>query len=159
MKKLIIDGHNLIPKMPGLNLKDMDDEVQLIEIIQEYCRLARRQAELFFDGSPEPIAARRKSGLVHVHFVRIGSSADDAIIHFVNAHTGDSKNLAVVSSDHRVRNGALANGVEVISSEVFSRQVVTVLSERAVVQKTGEKKLSDDEVEEWMRFFTDSKNS
>lgn len=156
---MIIDGHNLIPKMPGLNLKDMDDEVQLIEIIQEYCRLARRQAELFFDGSPEPKAAQRKSGLVHVHFVRVGSSADDAIVQYVKNHSGDRLNLTVVSSDHRVRNGALSHGVEVISAEVFSRQVVTVLSERAVAQKTGEKKLSDDEVQEWMQFFADSKNS
>lgn len=159
MKKLIIDGHNLIPKIPGLNLKDMDDELRLMELLQQYCRLARRQAELFFDGSPDPQVSSRKNGLVHVHFVRVGSSADDAILHYVNDQTGDRKNLTVVSSDHRVRNGALASGVEVINSEVFSRQVFSALREETTAQKNSEKRLSDDEVEEWMRFFNDSKNT
>jgi len=54
MKKLIIDGHNLVPKIPGLHLKDEDDEVRLIELLQEYCRLARRQAEL----NPAPAIAK-----------------------------------------------------------------------------------------------------
>jgi hypothetical protein len=31
----IVDGHNLIPKVPGLNLQDMEDELQLVELLQE----------------------------------------------------------------------------------------------------------------------------
>ena len=31
MKRLVIDGHNLIPKIPGLRLDDPDDEMKLIE--------------------------------------------------------------------------------------------------------------------------------
>ena len=32
----LIDGHNLIPKIPGLTLRQMDDENELIEILQRF---------------------------------------------------------------------------------------------------------------------------
>ena len=35
----LIDGHNLIPKVAGLSLKAVDDEMQLIELLQEFCRI------------------------------------------------------------------------------------------------------------------------
>ena len=33
----LIDGHNLIPKL-GLRLESLDDEMELIAILQEFCR-------------------------------------------------------------------------------------------------------------------------
>jgi hypothetical protein len=41
----LIDGHNLIPKIPGMNLGDVDDETQLIEMLQEFCRRRRKQVK------------------------------------------------------------------------------------------------------------------
>ncbi|MBP1702274.1 MAG: hypothetical protein H6Q38_1381, partial [Chloroflexi bacterium] len=38
----IVDGHNLIPKIPGLSLRAIDDEMQLIELLQEFCRVQRK---------------------------------------------------------------------------------------------------------------------
>jgi predicted RNA-binding protein with PIN domain len=159
MKKLIIDGHNLIPKIPGLHLKDVDDEARLTEIIQEYCRLVRRQAELFFDGSPEPKVNSRKNGLVHVHFIKLGYSADDAIIHFMRDHQHEKANLILVSSDHRVQNAGLATGCEVVGSDVFARSMNTVFSSETAVQQWKEKPLSTNEVEEWLNLFDGNKNS
>jgi len=54
VKKIIIDGHNLIPKVSGIQLSDPEDENKLLEMLNEYCRLSRTQAEVFFDGSPTP---------------------------------------------------------------------------------------------------------
>jgi len=51
MKRIVIDGHNLIPKVPGIHLADPDDENKLIQMIGEYCRLSRTRADLFFDGA------------------------------------------------------------------------------------------------------------
>ena len=48
----IVDGHNLIPKVPGLNLQDMEDELQLVELLQEFCRINRKQVEVYFDNAP-----------------------------------------------------------------------------------------------------------
>src|SRR4030095_6718911 len=74
----LIDGHNLIPKL-GLRLDSPDDEMELIAILQEFSRLERRQVEVFFDGAPAGQARTRKLGSVTAHFVRLGTTADDAI--------------------------------------------------------------------------------
>lgn len=159
MKKLIIDGHNLVPKIPGLHLKDEDDEARLIEVVQEYCRLARRQAELYFDGSPEPRLSGRKNGLVHVHYIKLGYSADDAIIQFVRDLGSDKDNYTVVSSDHRIQNAALAAGCKMMSSDAFSRVMSTTFSSETAVQQRREKPPSSGEVDEWLDLFDQNKNS
>jgi uncharacterized protein len=159
MKKLIIDGHNLVPKIPGLHLKDEDDEARLLELIQQYCRLARRQAELFFDGSPEPRVNQRKNGLVHVHYIKLGYSADDAIIQYVRNLGSDKDNWTVVSSDHRIQNAALASGCKILGSDAFSHLISTTLSSEVAVQERREKPPSSGEVDEWLDLFNKSKNS
>ncbi|MDP3450993.1 MAG: NYN domain-containing protein [Anaerolineaceae bacterium] len=159
MKKLIIDGHNLVPKIPGLHLKDEDDEARLIEVLQEYCRLARCQAELFFDGSPEPRVSSRKNGLVHVHYIRLGYSADDAIIQYVRNLGSDKRNWTVVSSDHRIQNAALASGCKMMGSDAFSRLISTTLSSEVAVQQRREKPPSSGEIDEWLHLFDQNKNS
>jgi predicted RNA-binding protein with PIN domain len=131
----------------------MDDEKRLIEIVQEYCRLARRSAELFFDGAPQPETNNRKNGLVHVHFVKLGYSADDAMIHYLHNLAKDRSNLAVVSSDHRIRNAALSVGCKSISSDAFAREMTKVFSSEIAVQETKNKTPSTSEVEEWLNLF------
>ena len=37
----LIDGHNLIPKL-GLRLDSFDDEVELINKLNEFCRITRK---------------------------------------------------------------------------------------------------------------------
>ncbi len=159
MKKLIIDGHNLVPNIPGMHLKDEDDEVRLIEVVQEYCRLARLQAELFFDGAPQPTAGRRKHGLVHVHYIKLGYSADDAIIQYVRNLGNDKDNWTVVSSDHRIQNAALAVGCKVMGSDAFSRMMNKTFSSETAVQQRREKPPSSGEVDEWLELFDQDKNS
>jgi len=159
MKKVIIDGHNLIPKIPNLHLKDLEDETNLIGLIQEYCRLSRKQADLFFDGAPETQAKSRKTGLVNVHFIRASSTADDAIIQMVRALGKDKSQWMVVSSDHHVRNECLAAGCEVMSSEAFAHEISKTLGSDNAIQQKREKPLSANEVEEWLNLFDQGKNS
>ena len=60
----IIDGHNLIPKIPGINLGDIDDEVQLIKMLQDFCRLRRTRVEVYFDNAPPGEVQDKKHGQV-----------------------------------------------------------------------------------------------
>jgi uncharacterized protein len=159
MKKLIIDGHNLVPHIPGLHLKDEDDEARLIEVVQEYCRLARRQAELFFDGSPEPGISNRKNGLVKVHYIKLGYSADDAIIQYLRNLGSDKSNWTVISSDHRIQNAALASGCKMMGSDVFSRLIIITLNSETAIQQRREKPPSSGEIDEWLDLFDQNKNS
>jgi uncharacterized protein len=158
MKKLIIDGHNLIPKIPGLNLKDLDDESRLIGIIQEYCRLARRSAELFFDGAPDPKTTNRKNGLVHVHFIKLGYSADDAIITWLRNNRKNIDNYMLISSDRRIQTEAHGLGFKVTSSDEFALEIRKVFNSPARSQEIKEKPLSSREVDEWMELFDPPKH-
>ncbi len=75
----LIDGHNLIPKIPGLSLQALDDENHLIQLLQVFCRMQRKQVEVYFDNAPAGLATVQRFGQVTAHFVRRGSTADAAI--------------------------------------------------------------------------------
>jgi predicted RNA-binding protein with PIN domain len=77
--RYLIDGHNLIPKLPGLSLNAIDDELRLVELLQEYCRRSRNGVEVYFDNAPPGQAGTRRYGTVSAHFIPRGRTADDAI--------------------------------------------------------------------------------
>jgi predicted RNA-binding protein with PIN domain len=158
LKRLVIDGHNLIPKVPGLRLEDDDDEERLSTMVNEYCRLSRSQAEVFFDGAPSPGKAPRNSGLVRVHFVRKGLTADDAIINYVRQHQQPDHLLTVISSDHHVQNATRGFGATVITSEVFSQQMQAIFSSPAATQEQEQRPLSEQEVLQWLDEFKNRQN-
>jgi predicted RNA-binding protein with PIN domain len=146
----LIDGHNLIPKL-GLRLDSVDDEMELINILQEFCRVEQRQVEVFFDGAPAPQAGTRKLGTVTARFVRLGNTADNAIRIRLKQLGKSARNWTVVSSDRQVQGEARAAHAEVISSEVFAAMLRQT---RSSAPKTdSERKLSPKEVEDWLKVF------
>jgi predicted RNA-binding protein with PIN domain len=147
----LIDGHNLIPKL-GLRLDSFDDERDLLVRLQEFCRLRRTQAEVYFDGAPPGQVSTRKAGLVMAHFVRQGSSADAAIEARLTQMKKTAKNWTVVSSDGRVQRAAGAAHASVMPAEEFAREMVKAQTKRMTKSK-GESELNPEEVEEWLKFF------
>src|SRR5512140_382011 len=75
----LIDGHNLVPKIPGMSLEDVDDEQRLLGMLGEFCRKTRKQAEVFFDNAPPGGVRARNLGLLIARFIRQGMTADEAI--------------------------------------------------------------------------------
>lgn len=151
----LIDGHNLIPKL-GLHLDSLDDEMELIAILKEFCRMEKKQVEVFFDGAPTPQAGTRKLGAVTAHFVRLGSTADNAI-RLRLTHLGKSaRNWTVVSSDRQVQAEGRAAQAEVISSETFASMLIQ--TRKSAEKPTQERALSEQEVEEWLALFQRKKN-
>jgi len=150
----LIDGHNLIPKL-GLRLDSVDDEIELVAILQEFCRLERRQAEVFFDGAPTPQNRTRKLGAVTAHFVPLTMTADDAIRNRLKRMGKAAKNWTVVSSDRQVQADARAAQAEVISSDTFAKTIKGVMNS-AQFSKV-ERVVSKNEVEEWLKLFGQKK--
>ena len=146
----LIDGHNLIPKL-GLRLDSVDDEMELIAILQEFCRLERKQVEVYFDGAPTPQAGTRKLGAVTAYFVRLGATADNAIRIRLKKLGRAAKNWTVVSSDRQVQAEARAVHAEVISSNSFAKLLKQA---RDSAPKSAEdRKLSQKEVDDWLKLF------
>jgi len=150
----LIDGHNLIPKM-GLRLDSPDDEMELIAILQEFCRLSRKTLEVYFDGAPAPQAGTRRLGTVTAHFVRLGSSADNAIRDRLKAMGKSARNWTVVTSDRQVQAEARAAQAEIIPSDSFATMLKN--ARNSAPKTKQDRPLSQDEVEEWMRLFQKGK--
>ena len=149
----LIDGHNLIPKIPGLNLQTVDDEIALIEYLQGFCQRTGKKVEVFFDNAPPGYSGTRKYGNVTTHFVRAGTTADDAIRQRLSRLKGAAKNWTVISSDRQVQAEARGVGAEVIPSEVFA---TGLMQNRKAETKKGEaaETLSPEEVAEWLVLFS-----
>jgi predicted RNA-binding protein with PIN domain len=150
----LIDGHNLIPKVPGLNLKDVDDESQLIELLQEFCRRRRKQIEIYFDNALIGNPRSQKYGFVLARFIHQGQTADNAIRHRLERLGNAAHNWTVVSSDQAVQVAARNVHAHYISSEAFSREIIeTLQGTPADSDKKPDASLSAEEVEVWMELF------
>jgi len=146
----LIDGHNLIPKM-GLRLDSVDDELELIAILQEYCRLQQKQIEVYFDGAPIHQAGTRKYGAVTAHFVSQQTTADNAISNRLKKMGKSAKNWTVVSSDHRVQLEARDVRAEILFSDEFA---ITLKQAKNSAPKPAEnRKLTSQEVDDWLKLF------
>jgi predicted RNA-binding protein with PIN domain len=149
----LVDGHNLIPKL-GLSLRSVDDELELVQRLQTFCRLQRRQIEVFFDGAPPGQDGSRAFGSVTAHFVRAGTTADSAIRARLKKLGRAARNWTVVTSDREVQAAARAAGAAVVSSEGFARQVIEVLR-AGPPSDSGEQGMSKSELDEWLTLFRD----
>jgi len=146
----LIDGHNLIPKL-GLRLDSPDDEVELVAVLQEYCRTQRRAAEVYFDGAPAGAARVEKLGAVTAHFIRMGTTADAAIAARLRKMGRAARNWTVISSDRQVQASADAARAGWLSSEEFARQLQRISESPPAVERPP----SPEQVEEWLRLFGD----
>ena len=154
----LIDGHNLIPNL-GLRLDSIDDEMELIAILQEFYRLEHTPAgrvEVFFDGAPAPQAGTRKLGAVTAHFVRLGTTADNAIRNRLKTLGKSARNWTVVSSDRQVQVDARAAQAEVVSSDSFAGMLKQ--ARNSAPKPNNERKLSQKEVEDWLKLFEERRH-
>jgi predicted RNA-binding protein with PIN domain len=146
----IIDGHNLIGKIPGLRLDDLDDEQELIEILQSFCQQNGKDVEVYFDRAASGHSRASVHGRVIARFVRSGETADQAIARHLKRLGNSASNWTVVSSDNEVQNAARRARARVIDSTTFSRD----LTADPAGDESGESPhISADEVDEWLDMF------
>ncbi len=149
----LIDGHNLIPKISGMNLAMMDDEDRLVEILQVFARVSRMRVEVFFDQAPPTRGGKKMAGMVSVHHVRSGKTADQAIIERVRQLGKNARNWTVVTSDRQVRADARELETKLTSSEEFAAQLRKALLAAQASQKENPAPPGPDEMDEWLRLF------
>ena len=146
----IIDGHNLIDKIPSLGLDDLDDEKALIEILQDFCLQTGKDVEVYFDRAASGHSRASVHGRVTARFVRSGETADQAIARHLKRLGSSASNWTVVSSDHEVQNAARRARSRIIPSEQFNRE----LAAGPTGDESGESPhISADEIDEWLDMF------
>lgn len=148
----IIDGHNLIPKIRGLNLSSIDDEILLIKKLQKFSLGNRKRIEVYFDNAPPGQARKQNHGRVTAIFVGQGRTADDAIRIRLQQLGRSAQTWTVVSSDREVLAAVREARATPIHSKDFANQLSQTLS-TGQTAPSGDTGLSADEVEVWLRLF------
>ena len=153
---LLIDGHNLIGRTPGLSLADPDDEVELVRRLQRYCRHHRRRAVVVFDGG---VLGGRSGALstpeVEVVFAPAGRRADDVIRERLRK-LRDPAGWLVVSSDREIQRVARQAGARVVSAEEF---VAEMQAPPSAPHEKQAPRMSEDEIQEWLDLFQKSRGT
>jgi predicted RNA-binding protein with PIN domain len=155
----IIDGHNLISIIPGLDLRMPDDEQRLIELLILFCQPGKHKVEVYFDQAPIGQAGVTNHGRVRVHFVTERTTADDAIHRRLRSLGKSASTWAVVSSDRSVQAAGREAHAQVLSAEGFASLLQASLL-RASLRPNGsspapaaDEPLSEAEVKEWEAIF------
>ena len=125
---LIIDGHNLIPKIPGLTLDKIDDEERLIDLLRFTPACAVRRS-MFFDGAPGQSGVRLRA--IRAHFVAAGLTADEAIRRYLVSLGRRARNMTVVTSDRMVQANARRLQAGVMPAEDFARELSAARAEES----------------------------
>ncbi|MCD6555118.1 MAG: NYN domain-containing protein [Anaerolineae bacterium] len=147
---LLIDGHNLIAKLPGISLNDPYDEAKLVERLRSYrARTGKRIVVVFDGGVPAGWSADLSCGGITVIFASPGRTADRIIVERIRRDR-NPRGLVVVSSDHEVMAAAEERGARVMSAESFA---ATLSAPPPAAGDRADVKLSPTEVEEWLSIF------
>lgn len=153
----LIDGHNLIPRLPGMSLDQLDDEQELINLLAIFSARTGRQVEVYFDQGQVYSQRDYQRNRVHVHFVRKPMIADTAIISRLLGIGKAARNYTVVSGDHEIQTRARRLGAAILSSAEFAKHLLANSG-------SGEKGSSDtqtqkekDDIQEWLELFSKGK--
>ena len=149
----LIDGHNLIGKIPWLDLAAMDDEIQLIQVLQVFARKRRKQIEVYFDQAAPGFSGKRAYGNVVAYFVPRGHSADDAILARLKSLGKSAANYIVISSDHMVQKNAAENRAKIVSSEVFAGELKNAIQAKDGEGLSKDPAIDGRDIDYWLDLF------
>lgn len=153
---LLIDGHNLIGKLPGLSLADPDDEARLVALLRAYVARTGRQVVVVFDPGDAATPSlwgesRHREGKLEVVFAPAGRKADDVLRERI-AHARDKQGLILVTSDAAVAHFARRCGLpNVRSAEWFADELRRAFATNQPSPKP--ETLNRREVEAWLALF------
>ena len=147
---ILIDGHNLIGRLPGISLQDPDDEEKLARLLSSYRARSGKAVTVIFDpGGAHALSKRRQLGGVEIVFAPHGSSADRVIHRRVKAARNPGEWL-VVTSDRELAAAVGRLGARVQSVDAFAS---TMDSSAGVPPDWRETPPSPDEVDSWLALF------
>jgi predicted RNA-binding protein with PIN domain len=157
----LIDGHNLIGRMPDISLDDPQDEIELVLRLRSWsARSRKRRVTVVFDRG---LPGGRDRGLstikVEVVFASAGRSADSILIARVK-RVKNPREYTLVTSDNRIINEAGAKRMPVLRSEEFAPKLVPeIKKDTDQGSETGDSpdgtdpEVSNAEVEMWLNLF------
>jgi predicted RNA-binding protein with PIN domain len=153
----LIDGHNLIAKLPDIDLSDPDDEIKLVLKLRQWTAVsAKRVVTVFFDGGiPGGHNVNLSNAQVKVIFVSEGKTADSLLIARIN-RVKNPPEFVLVTSDQAIIAAANQRQMKHERSDKFALRLSTDRAERSQPRPTSpadDPVISDAEVAQWLDLF------
>lgn len=122
MRHFIIDGNNLIGKMPALKSKDkISERENLAFILERYFSKKKNKVSLHFDGHQTlPI---KVSG-IKIYYS--GSRTADEMIKQEIERSNNRKNIVLITSDTNLKEFAKVCSCSVMNSEEFNTEITSI---------------------------------
>lgn len=147
---ILIDGHNLIGRLPAISLQDPDDEEKLARLLSSYRARTGKAITVVFDpGGAFALPQRRRLGGVEIVFAPHGSNADRVIARRVQKIRNPGEWL-VVTSDRELSETVSRLGARVQSAEAFALDMTESVGAPPDWRETPP---SPDEVDSWLALF------
>lgn len=146
---LLIDGHNLIGRTPGLSLsREEESREQVLRRVAAAKGSGGERVVVVFDGNRPGSAKEQGFGGVRVVFAAAGRSADDEIVRRVEGR--NPRTVTVVTSDRQLGERVLSLGARWEGCEAFWAR----LDKRRAAPVPVEKPVAGPgEVDEWLQVF------
>jgi predicted RNA-binding protein with PIN domain len=154
----LIDGHNLIPHIPGLTLDQLDDEMELVNLLVNFSNKKKSQVEIYFDHGNLNSERDFQRGHVHAHFVLPPMIADNALLSHLLGIGRAAKNYIVITSDQNVQNRARRVGAAVISSQNFAQLLQNTIDKETQGLSGRKTANGEKEIDEWLKLFNEGKS-
>ena len=152
----LIDGHNLIARLPDIDLDDPNDEAKLVIKLRGFVAMNRKKCTVIFDGGIPGGYSMMSNKSVKVIFASAFHTNADNVIKERIRKIPDARNWTIVSSDNEVLDYARRYHMRAKTSSEFAQH----LQHKPRVQDSrGESlhvQVSKDEVDEWLDIFGDS---
>lgn len=150
---ILIDGHNLIGRLPWLSLQDPDDEENLVRLLQSYqARTGKAVTVVFDSGAESALPKKRRAGRVEVVFASPRSSADAVIAGRVR-HSRNPQEWLVITSDRELAQTVTRQGARARGADDFALELAQPSEDEPLDRK--EVSPSPEEVELWLALFKD----
>jgi hypothetical protein len=150
----LIDGHNLIGKLPDISLTDPNDEAKLVNKLRSFCARNNKRCLVVFDRGIPGGKSKMSNSTVKVTFATNPGEADDIMLSRIRKAT-DTHQWIVVSSDNRVLAAARQRGMRGVRSTDFVKQLKPPPPPSR--DEHPHPYISPMEVEEWLQIFEEGK--
>lgn len=149
----LIDGHNLIGKIPDISLDDPNDEAQLVQKLVGFVARTGKKCTVVFDHGLPGGSSKMSTGGVKVVFASAHSNADRVMIDRIHK-ARNPREWTVVTSDNQVAGTAQRRRMPTLSSAKFADMLARPpRSVKPGREESPDLSLSPDEVDEWLRIF------
>jgi uncharacterized protein len=154
----LIDGHNLIGKLPDIDLDDPNDEALLVQKLTAFAARTSKRCLVVFDRGLPGGKSRMSTRYITVVFAPHDSNADQVMMNRISG-IQNPKDWTVVSSDNAVLSAAKRRKMQTLKSAEFARLIERPEPpDKPGLDESPDVRLSPKEVDEWLALFNEKKS-